>query len=407
MFGPLCLAEDVALPEPIKKGLSRYADLKTLSMNWTQQYQSSNLARERLAKSKIQYLSLPRDQCLVWQNGYLYGRTIIGEDTNEFAFDGRIVAGGRFGTVGGKDRVLRKDLAIDRDASANYFAVEELQHLGIQLPHGMAQVVERKPLQSFVLYLLEQGARIKSVDSVQLDGRSMQRISLLVKNPEWRRLQDLDLAKLDAELHKSAESGQGIQKHLAAVKRAKETMSPELMYVFDLDPQAGYALRRWQDLTKEGRLRMQADCSEHQQLPGHQIWLPRKCQIDYFTFDEDYSGEIFDKPFLTNVLKVSGFDTKPVSDGLFTLDYNVPGANITDNTLAESKLGKGPVQYTVPVDLKNLDRAVEQARTFEKVQSEKRETPSLRIPLIVFNVLVIAMLLFYLIKRVRSEGTQS
>src|SRR6478736_6216956 len=183
MFGQVCLAEDVALPEPIKDGLSRYADLKTISMNWTQQYQPSNLARERLVKSKIEYLSLPRGQCLVWQNGYLYGRTIIGEDTNEFAFDGRIVAGGRFGTVRGNDRVLRKDLAIDLDGSANYFAVEELQSLGIQLPHGMAQVVDRKPLQSFVLYLLEHGARIKSVDSVQLDDRSMQRVSLLVENP--------------------------------------------------------------------------------------------------------------------------------------------------------------------------------------------------------------------------------
>jgi hypothetical protein len=345
--------------------------------------------------------------CRVWQKGYLYGRTIIGEDTNEFAFNGRIVAGGRFGTVRGNDRVLRKDLASDLDASANYFAVEELQHLGIQLPHGMARVVDRKPLQSFVLSLLEQGARIKSVDSVQLDGRSMQRISMLVENPRWRRLQDLDLAKLDAELHMSAESEQWIQNHLAAVKRAKETMAPELMYVFHLDPEAGYALRRWQDQTVGGRLRMQADCTEHEQLPGHQIWLPRKCQIDYFTFDEDYTDEIFDKPFLTNVLQVSGFDTKGVSDELFTLDYNVPGASITDATLAESKLGKGPVHYTVPVDLKDLDRTVEQARTFQKLQSEEWETSSMKVPLLVFNVLVVVVLLFYCIKRLRSEGAQS
>lgn len=407
MVGRPCLAdENVALPEPIRTSLSRYADLTTLSMKWTQQYHPSNLARGRLAESKIQYLSLPRDQYMVWQNGYLYNRTIVGEHTNEFAFDGRIVAGGSFGTVRGNDRTLRKDLATDLDPNANYFAVEDLQYLGIRLPDGVAQVVERKPLQSFVLYLLEHGARIKSVDSVELDNRSMQRISLLVENPRWRMLQNLDLAKLEAELHMSAETEKWIQEHLAAVKRARETMSPELQYVFCLDPEIGYAVRRWQDLTVEGRLRMQVDCTGHERLPGHQIWLPRKCQIDCFTFDEDYPGEIFDEPFLTNVLEVSEFDTKPVPDGLFTLDYHLPGAHITDATLPESKLGKGPVAYTVPVDLKDVDRTIELARKFQKVQyDEEGGSRTTRIALLVANCLILVVLIVYFIKRRLSRST--
>jgi len=401
IVGPLCLAdEDVALPEPIKVALSRYVDLTTMSIKWTQQYHPSDLARRRLDESKIQYLSSPRDHYLVWQNGYMYSRTIIGEDTNEFAFDGRIVAGGRFATEGGHDRVLRKDLANDLDANADYFGVESLQRLGIQFPRGVARVIDRKPLQSFVLFQLEHGARVKAVDSVELDDRSMQRISLLVENPMWRMLQDLDLAKLDADLHMSAESEKWIQEHLAAVKRAKETMSPELIYVFYLDPEIGYAVRRWQDLTMEGRLRMQADCTKHERLPGHQIWLPRKCQIDYFTFEEDYSGEIFDKPFLTNVLEVSQLDTKPVSDELFALDYHLPGAKITDATLPESKLGKGPVNYTVPVDLNDLDRTVERAR--ELVQPQRRQP--LITALIVGNILAVVGLLLYFSMRNRSKA---
>ena len=410
MAGPSCFAEEeVALPEPIRAGLSRYADLTTVSMKWKQRARMSSLASGRLDESKIQYFSLPRDLYLVWQGGHMYLRTIMGEDTHEFAFDGRVVAGGRFATAGGHNRVLRKDLAADLDTDAEYFGVESLHWLGIRFPYGVGRLVDGQPLQSFVLYLLEQGARIKAVDTAELDDRSMQRISLLVENPTWRLLQDLDMAELDAQLHRSAETEEWIQEHLASVRRAKETTSPELMYVFYLDPQMGYAVRRWQDLTVEGRLRMQADCTAHKRLPEHQIWLPRKCQVDEFTFDSNYSGEIFDKPFQTKVLQVSEFDTKPVPNELFTLDYQLPGAEIADATLPEAKLGKGPVYYTVPVDLKELDRTVEQARKFQDVQSEKSGKWGARnpmsIPLIVGNSLVIVVLLFYLSRRYRSGGT--
>jgi hypothetical protein len=220
-------------------------------------------------------------------------------------------------------------------------------------------------------------------------------------------LEKLDLAKTEAELHMmSAESDAWIQEHLAALRRAKETMSHELMYVFYLDPEIGYAVRRWQDLTSEGRLRMQADCTLHETIPGHDVWLARKCHIDYFTFDEEYSGEIFDKPFLTIVVEVSDCDTKAVPDEMFTLNYNVPGARITDATLPESKLGKNAVSYTIPVDLKDLDRTVERARQLTKVQSERGRNPVASV-LIIGNAIAVAGLLAYLIIRRRTKSAKS
>jgi hypothetical protein len=199
-----------------------------------------------------------------------------------------------------------------------------------------------------------------------------------------------------------------IKKKIALAKRTAELTPRELEYVYYLDPEQGYAIRRCQELSKDGRIRIQTDNSEHQQLPDYKIWLPKKCVTNVYISEGSYPGEIFDEPFVTQVLDVSEYSTTRVPEEQFTLKYTAAGTKVTDMTLPESKLAKGGVSYRIPANPDDLDRVVLEARELTRAGVERENSKNtLKIVLLAANVVAIAGLLVILVIRYRRKVIKS
>jgi hypothetical protein len=419
-------AQEVVLPEPVRNALGSFAQLKTFSASWSHQHQPpSGLIREKLRMPPMKPPNFlpPPDFCyLVWQGGKMYCRTNEGgrewKDApnirrQEFAFDGRILASGS------PDQMIRGkrtspelliNFAENEPPEADYFGVRYFEPLGIRLPHGVAKLPPHKHLASQVLFLLDDGGRLKAVGPAQIDGRPMTRIAILAENPVWRLSQKEDFAELERMMRSAhTMTEQQIQEKLALAKKCKELIPREVEYIYYLDPQLCYAVRRFQELATDGRLRVQSDCTEHQKLAGYEIWLARKCRIDYYVADGTYPGEIFDTPFAGDVLEFSEFGTKPVPDEQFTLRYTTPGTSVTDMTLPEAKTAEGgAVSYKVPANPEDLDRVIEEARALTRAEASHRKWQKVvKIVLIVGNAGALAGLVVYLVVRYRRKVAAS
>ncbi len=380
-------AQEMVLPQSIKDSLGLYAELKTLSIKWTQEVQPRSLAHAMVDKSDLELWTHPQACYLAWQGGKMFKQRYDGTrqwkdapntSRQEIAFDGRILASGRpylsFGKKKSETPLYSITLASDMDPDAEYFGVECFEHLGLHLPRGVGELLQAKHLTSEVLFMLEQHGRLKTVSAAQVDGRPLVRIVIIIENPDWRALQAADPVAFEREFRKLGErSEEEIQKEVNRVRRAKELTPRHLKHVFYLDPEFGYAVRRWEEFTEDGRLRIQTNCTKHQKLPKSEIWLPCSCRTNKYIFEGKYPGEIFKTPFLTHLMEVVEFDTKPVLDELFTMKPAVPGTRVTDRGYPESKLGSLPVSYTVPAKPEDLDRVIADARTFTRVNAEREQ----------------------------------
>jgi hypothetical protein len=282
---------NLVLPSPVQAGLARYGELHTFSATYTE-YNGPPLA---LPRGKEQAAGqpkspLPADVChVVWQNGKLYARRSLGGGTgqgaassrrSEFAFDGTILAGGAPDRFHEKGELIPPKLVRERadamDPDAEYFGVEALHPLGIRLPTGAGEVVRRNPLTAQLLALLEKGGTLTSVGTADLDGRPVTKVAFVAANPIWASVQKTDLAEAERKIRRGALNEAQVQARIASLRRTKELTPRELEYVYYLDPSLGYAVARSQHRSKEGKLLVQTDCSQHCKLPGYEIWLPQK-----------------------------------------------------------------------------------------------------------------------------------
>jgi hypothetical protein len=332
-------AQEVRLPGPLEGSLARFAELKTLSVTWTEQI-------DRAGSSKKWE---PASLYLVWQNGKVYSRQSAGTLRTESAFNGENIYVGRpkrtpgpgekrSATPANAGLVISR--AKDRDPDKGLVGGGSLDVLGIRIPHTTKELLGTKSLESQVLFFLTHG-NVKTLGPADLDGRPMTRISISAENPAWRVANNSDPDVLEKALRKNGRKGreaeERIKKSLAESRRRKELTPRRLEYVFYLDPELGYALRRSQERTEDGKLRIQCDCTDHEKLPGHEIWLPRTCRREIYVKP---SGELVDAPVVTVLIRVSHFGTDPVPEEQFTLNYTSPGTLVSDNR-------KG-VTYRVP-----------------------------------------------------------
>lgn len=415
-------AQEIVLSQPVKEALSRFAALKTFAVTWTHQYQSGEPGRDKhWSESRVHYL--------VWQDGKMYTRCQEGQawtdaPKGETAFNGQILANGYIDqkSPNGKPKSpgIIINLAENEQPDAEYFEVEPLQSLGIHLPRGISELLRMKYLQSHLVFLLEQDGRLKAVEQSQIDGRPMTRIALLADNPLWGLLQREDLTRTEKILRRNPyATEEQIQQKLAEYRQVREVTPRRVEYRFYLDPEFSYTVRRWQELTEDGKLQGQADCTDHVKLPGHEIWLPRKCRIAAY-ISLSFPRKIFKTPYRTDEIEVSKFDTKTVPDELFTLKYTTPGTEVTDRTLPEAKLapgadvGLGGVTYRIPAKPEDLDRAIEKARAITNAQAEyspskarARRNDRRRIALLVVSTVILIGGIVYFIVRYRRKAARS
>ncbi len=393
--------------------------MKTFSVSWAQFQQPGETTRKKLKLKPVdpQKFAGPATCYLVWQDGKVYSRRIEGgrewkdapnQRRHETAFDGRIFASGSpdqfaYGKRTSPDLLI--ELAQKKDPDGEYFGVRDLDRLGVRLPHGVGELLQVKHLASLVLHLLDHGGRLQTVGFAEIDGRSMTRIEILAANPAWRPVQGSDLSDLERILREARTMSEAtIKEKVALAKRSAELTPRELRYVYFLDPEIGYAVRRHQELSKDGRLRIQSDCTEHRELAGQEIRVATKCITDVYVAEGSYPGEIFEAPFVSRVLEVLEFNTKPVPDELFTLNYTVPGTNVTDMTLPEAIPGKRGVAYRIPARPEDLDRVIEEARVLAQTSADRRTRGNwFKIVLIAGNIVALAGLLVYLAVRRRPK----
>jgi hypothetical protein len=411
-------AQETVLPQPIKEALDRYKELKTLSVTWTEEAHRGPSGIAKFGEPSSTKSGLPPVRHLDWQEGKLYWRRIIGGREwkggpgirrDEYAFDGRIWAGGCPDQVAsdGKRRTpgLQIELAAEREPNAGTLGVDVFdQPMGIRFPRGAGELLRAKPVVSQLLFMLENGGQLTAVGPAQIDGRAMTRVVVRADNPQWQIVQKTDLAALEKSLRANAANDERtIKGKLAIAKRRKETTPRTLQYVWYLDAELGYAVRRFEVLTEDGRRRSQSECTDHQQLPGHKIWPPWKCRTDeYFTYADP--GELYPTPFRTELIDVLEFETKPVPEAQFSLNYTIPGTRITDKTLPEAKLAQAGVTYVVPSNPEDLDRVIEEARTLAQLKASRAARVWwFKMLVIVGNILALAAVVACVVVRYRRK----
>jgi hypothetical protein len=415
-------AQEVVLPQPVKDALTRYANLNTFSVTWTQESQPGDVARARLDAPTLKLWSRFEECHLVWQDGKLFKRRKElppgrkGGDAlgiYEFAFDGRILASGRRHLAKSSDAkkssraVLRKDLAANSESDEDSLGIVELESFGIYLSGNAKELLKATHLKSQILFMLERGGILKAVGVEPIGENRLMRVAITMENPAWRKIQGLDIAEFERELRAEKKLGnhaeEDIKREVAVMKMAKEGTSRNLEYVYYLDSELGYAVRCWQQLTEDGRLRVQANCTDHQKLPGHELWLSRNCRIDYYTFDGNDPDEVFKTPFVTDVMEVSEFGTKPVLDEQFTLNYTKPGTKVADATFPHFQ-GDKAINYLIPANPQDLDRVIKEAQ--EKTRRRTRTDWGMNLA-IIGNALVVAGIIAYLFIRHRRKVAKS
>jgi hypothetical protein len=319
----------------------------------------------------------------------------------EIAFDGRTLARG---TPNRHSPSVVYDHADKLGPNGHYFPVIDFERLGIRLPHGPKEFLSAKHLTSQILFLLDHGGVLHSIEPSEIDGDPVIRIAVYAENQDWQIAQDLDLVALESMLRQTGKkSDQEIREYMAGIRRANELMPRELDYAYYLDPALGCAVRRFQELTNDGRLRVQSDCTKHQKLSGTEVWLAKNCVTAFYCSDGHYPGQIFDAPLVTQVMEVSEFSTTRVPEELFTLRYTTPGTDVIDGTLPGSESGER-VNYRVPANPNDLDHAIEEARKSSLGGSNRwKGQKGIRIVLIAGNAIALVGLLVYLVIRHRRN----
>src|SRR6185503_15628573 len=134
-------------------------------------------------------------------------------------------------------------------------------------------------VQSQIVSLLESDGHLRAVDDVKLDRRALKRIEIVAVNPERRDAEQVDLVAAEKELRTSAMSDGQIKDALMAVKQRRE-LPKDRLYIYYLDPQLHYAVRRREERYQNGKLLVQINNDDFKKLKDRELWLPQTTVVD-------------------------------------------------------------------------------------------------------------------------------
>jgi hypothetical protein len=219
---------------------------------------------------------------------------------------------------------------------------------------------------SAVLDSLSRGGKLISVENVPFEGKRCVQIELDAENPLRRNADLLDLEKERQNLKMSRESAKR-QAELVRVIEELRKLPATRRYVYYLDPELHYAVRRCEQRYGADTLLSRTDCSQFERIPGRQLWLPRRVDSQLHEY-HTVPGTIFKDAFLTQILEVSAFDGNRVPDETFQLDYTAPGTIVKDGTdPASAKSKDGYINYMIPARSEDLPGVIERARKGENM----------------------------------------
>lgn len=399
---PRLHAQDAYLPEPIRLALVRYADLDPLAVTWTQNTEATTVGQEKISADLLGRIlgHRPHVQQLAFRDGRIYvrreskGSSSWPPRTEEVAFDRNLfyAANNLFyadnpGNKDAKDRpYLHKWLPKNDRPEASYFEDEYFRAAGVQLPARIKELLRSWRPQSALLALLEIDGRIQSISPANLDGRPLIRVQVTSHNLKERSQAD--------------------------VRKLAERFAPPEWYDFYLDPERGYAVRRLEIRDEVDRLQTRSDCTDFEQLPGRQVWMPRQCRVEEYALtaalDEgNMVLDVFPSPLYVTTIQVNTFDVQPWPDDRFQLKNTTPGGYVNDASFPEMT-GKDGVFYQVPANPQRLDEVIAVRHAFYRAwtNAEKRSRP-LRVLFLVLNGVGMTSLAVYFFVHRRKKASSA
>jgi hypothetical protein len=371
----------VALPSNVRNALETNARiLQQLTVAWRETF-STDLSTERLTKytgirpGSTQTFLYPREFRFVRQGDKFYQTSKqlqqVPPDppyfrTEEYSFNGNYLAEHQNlkGTEKSTEKRVpfltfrTKDFMTNRPefTQAPTFRVLYFTASGFEVP-AFGRVITNAP-ESLVLYLLHQE---------------------------------------DSELQKAEEGNDGFF-HLSI--RANEHL-----HTFELDPKLKYAVHSYSEATAAGKRMWKAECKDFIEIGEDHIQLPKQIDCVFNAWNDwnnwhDRERQVFDQPFLTVHIDVTEIHNNPTADDFFEFQPKNAeiGTIVSDSRLpGASESPSGWVTYIVPADRSTLDQAVDLAvKRLQATSEPPHSTNSIRLLLIVTNVVLVMVLMLYL-----------
>jgi hypothetical protein len=262
--------------------------------------------------------------------------------------------------------------------------------------------------QAELLALLAEGGRVEATGPADLDGRRLMRVQVAAQDLS-NQFPPVDLAEMEKQLRAMRTvaklSEADIQERLASARKAQTARPPRRRFDFYFDSERGYAAVRRLDIRDEaGRLLTRSDCTEHEQLAGRNVWLPRRCRVEQYTF-VGLGDQVFGAPLFVNQFLVRAFDLQPWPDDRFELKYTTPGTRVNDRTFPEVEGTRG-VTYEIPANPERLDEVIQAARANYQSQAnaEQRSSTLKALFLVVNGALVVSLVAYFIVRRWKARA---
>lgn len=396
-------AQDL-LPEPIRVGLAGYADLDPLAVTATVTVEATPLGQKKIAADLLEIISRAQVQQVAIREGRIYvrrepkaaGAGKFDAVMAEAAFDRKVIY------FGDRHRGLLSKWLPGRDQpAARHFTVDYFRAAGIRLATRVRDLLVPWRPQSELIALIGEGGRVRATGPINLEGLALVHIQLQAKDPS----KEVPPISAETQLRPPGVSEQEIQRQLKEAQERHAAGPPERLFDFYLDPDRGYAVRRLETRDEQGRLLIRCDCTEHEQLTGRKVWLPRRCREEKYVFD-NLPNQVFTSPLFIRDFDVTEFDLKPWPDERFELNYTKPGTYVDDATFPEVK-GTSGVRYTVPATPKQLDEVIDAARkNYQSHGGTEKWSSVLRWLFLSVNVaLLIGLAVFVYVRRRKATST--
>lgn len=307
--------KSIDLPVDLRKALENNArELLPLDVSWAEHGIATIPQDQPIARyPDMPQSSLPWSARAIAQPGrsYVLSRSPKG-NTNEESSDGRIYYIRNFdaSALGNQPRAmltrrlvgaLKRNLITDNWLPAGYFG-----RIGFKT--RQFSIAGQLDTQSEILWDLDHGARLVSVDKAAVDQRDLTRVTLVLENPDWQQL---------------------------------HTLPKQMNIVFYLDPLMHEALRRREERYGP-RLLSQIDNDQFHKLDGRDLWLPSRSKQDFYSW-RSLPGTYFKTPIFSDVYEVKQISGQAAGDKQFVLEPVVSPTRVTDATLP----GK-PLTYDSP-----------------------------------------------------------
>lgn len=294
----------IALPEAIGRALTQNAEQlgPSITLAWTQRSSSRFSGEEYAQRFRIDpgfadvIANAQYDCRITWQEGKFIESRVDrlwptkkqrSTDSATTAFNGEELYGCHLSIPENGDPTEEQASAYllanlpesMEQASWGYGAI--LNSLGFRMPYRVPEMRAKTPVRSFVHMMLDDGARLISVEQVLLDGESLVRLRMLQEDPEHLAALKIDLEAYAEKLRSRSTEPEEVQRERVEYKRKKQQQTEWLTQIVWLDPKMNYATRKY-ECRLGNQLRWRTLYDEFAKVADRELFLPRKVVFEVF-----------------------------------------------------------------------------------------------------------------------------